>query len=161
MCRLVTAVLLGFPLLAAVVSAQDNPSSPTPNSGPSAPASAAQAQVTPASNPPGSRAVPPGLAKVCSDKNPPPCATPPRTIKAPNPKYSKEARKKKIAGLVVLWLVVDANGLPRDIRVARSIGYGLDEEAIKAAKKWRFKPSTLNGQPVPVQINVEVTFKLY
>ena len=157
MRRLGTAILLGFLLLTAVASAQDNTSSSTPNSSPTVPVPAAQSQPTPPANPP----PPAPIAKVCNDKNPPPCITPPRTIKSPNPKYSKEARKKKIQGTVVLWLVVDANGLPRNIRVARIAGYGLDEEAIKAVKKWRFKPGTLNDQPVPVQINVEVTFKLH
>jgi TonB family protein len=100
-------------------------------------------------------------ARVCSDKNPPPCATPPRVIKSPDPKYSKEARKKNIEGITVLWLIVGADGLPRDIRVVRSVGYGLDEEAIKAAKKWRFKPSTMDGKPVPMQINIDVAFHLH
>jgi TonB family protein len=60
-----------------------------------------------------------------------------------------------------LYLIVDTDGLPRDIRVARSIGYGLDEEAIEAVKKWKFKPSTFDGHPVAVQVNVEVAFRLH
>ena len=123
------------------------------------------------SEPPGSQSqAPPGGGhasastplKVCSAKNPaPPCGTPPRVIKGRDPDYSKEARKKNIEGTTVLWLIVGADGMTRDIRVARSVGYGLDEEAINAVKKWRFKPSTLDGHPIDVQINVEVTFRLH
>lgn len=114
------------------------------------------------STPLGAGASPSAPLKVCSAKNPtPPCATPPHVIKGRDPDYSKEARKKNIEGTTVLWLIVGADGIPRDIRVARSVGYGLDEEAINAVKKWRFKPSTLDGHPVDVQINVEVTFRLH
>ena len=90
-----------------------------------------------------------------------PCATPPKTIFAPDPKYSEEARQNKIQGSVVLWLVVGADGKPSNIKVTRSIGHGLDQEAIDAVKKWTFEPATLDGKPVPVQINVEVNFRLY
>jgi TonB family protein len=61
----------------------------------------------------------------------------------------------------VLWLVVDANGLPQNIKVQRALGMGLDEEAVKAVKRWRFQPATKDGEPVPVMINVEVNFRLY
>jgi TonB family protein len=47
-----------------------------------------------------------------------------------------------------------------DVRVAKSIGMGLDESAVKAVQKWKFKPSEYQGKPVPVQINVEVDFRL-
>lgn len=87
--------------------------------------------------------------------------TAPQVIYSPDPQYSKQARKAKFQGVCVLWLVVGPDGLPRDIRVQRALGMGLDEEAIKAVKKWKFKPSRMDGQPVAVQINVEVSFRLY
>jgi TonB family protein len=65
----------------------------------------------------------------------------PRAIHNPPPKYSKEARKAKHQGTCVLWLVVGTDGKPRDIRVVRMLGLGLDEEAIKAVKKWTFEPA--------------------
>jgi TonB family protein len=104
----------------------------------------------------------PGL-KVCVPANPiQPCAEqPPRVIKQIQPQYSKDARKKKIQGRVVVWLAVGTDGLPRDIRVQQSLGYGLDEEAIKAVKKWKFLPARMGGQPVCVTIAVEVDFHLY
>jgi protein TonB len=85
----------------------------------------------------------------------------PRPIHQPPPKYSKEARKVKHQGVCVLWLVVGTDGKPRDIRVVRTLGFGLDEEAIKAVKKWTFEPARKDGQPVAVQVNVQVSFHLY
>ena len=96
----------------------------------------------------------PGVYRVGGD------VTPPKATYAPDPGYSEEARKAKLEGTVVLWLVVDANGLPQKIRVQRSLGMGMDEEAIKAVKQWRFEPATKNGHPVPVMINAQVNFKL-
>jgi TonB family protein len=85
----------------------------------------------------------------------------PRAIFAPDPEYSEEARKAKYQGTCVLWMVVGPDGRPRDIRVARTLGLGLDEKAIEAVKQWRFEPAMKDGRPVAVQINVEVTFHLY
>ena len=85
----------------------------------------------------------------------------PKALYAPDPEYSEEARKAKYQGTVVLWLVVDANGRPQQIRVQRSLGMGLDEKAIEAVKQWKFDPAHKDGQAVPVMINVEVNFRLY
>jgi len=85
----------------------------------------------------------------------------PRAIYAPDPEYSEEARKAKYQGTCVLWLVVGPDGHPRDIRVARSLGLGLDEKAVEAVKQWKFDPAMKDGKPVAVQINVEVDFRLY
>jgi protein TonB len=85
----------------------------------------------------------------------------PRAIYAPDPEYSEEARKAKYQGTVVLWMIVGPDGRPRDIKVARSVGMGLDEKAIEAVRSWKFEPARKDGQPVAVQINVEVSFRLY
>ena len=87
--------------------------------------------------------------------------SPPKPIYTPDPEYDDGARKRRIQGTVVLRMIVGADGLPRDIKVAQSLVRGLDEEAIKAVKQWRFQPSLKDGQPVAVQINVEVQFRLY
>lgn len=87
--------------------------------------------------------------------------TQPRPIYDPDPDYSEAARKAKYQGSVVLWLVVGADGLPHHIRVQRSLGMGLDEKAVAAVSTWRFQPATLNGQPVAVEVNVQVSFRLY
>jgi TonB family protein len=85
---------------------------------------------------------------------------PPKAIYDPDPEYSDEARRAKYQACVVLWLVVDAEGSPQQIRVQRAAGMGLDEQASKAVQRWRFQPATKNGQPVPVMANVEVYFSL-
>jgi len=85
----------------------------------------------------------------------------PRALNTPDPDYSEEARKAKYQGTVVLWLVVDSSGRPRDVKVARSLGMGLDQKAIEAVRKWTFEPAMKDGKPVAVQINVEVNFRLY
>jgi TonB family protein len=85
----------------------------------------------------------------------------PRALDAPDPEYSEEARKAKYQGTVILWMVVDPNGSPREVRVTRRLGMGLDEKAIEAVRKWKFEPAMKDGKPVAVQISVEVNFRLY
>ena len=85
----------------------------------------------------------------------------PKAIYSPDPEYSEEARKVKHMGVVVLWLVVGPDGKPRDIRVVRTLGLGLDEKAIEAVRNWRFEPALKDGKPVAVQVNIEVNFHLY
>jgi D-alanyl-D-alanine dipeptidase len=84
----------------------------------------------------------------------------PRILKNVEPEFSDEARRKHVSGTVVLSLVVDASGMPRDIRVTRGLGYGLDEKAVEAIEQWRFAASTLDGNPVAVEINAEINFHL-
>ena len=85
----------------------------------------------------------------------------PRALDTPDPEYSEEARKAKYQGICILWLIVGPDGHPRDVKVARSLGMGLDQKAIEAVKKWKFEPAMKDGKPVAVQINVEVNFRLY
>jgi periplasmic protein TonB len=85
----------------------------------------------------------------------------PQPVTTPDPEYTEEARNAKTQGTCVLWLIVDQQGHPRDIRVVRGLGFGLDARAIEAVKQWRFQPAMKDGQPVNVQISVEVGFKLY
>jgi len=85
----------------------------------------------------------------------------PKAIYAPDPEYSEEARKAKFQGTCVLWLIVGPDGRPRDIKVQRTLGLGLDEKAIEAVRQWRFEPAMKDNKPVAVQINVEVSFRLY
>src|SRR5579863_834153 len=87
--------------------------------------------------------------------------SPPRALDTPDPEYSEEARKAKYQGVCVLWLIVGPDGKPRDIKIARSLGMGLDQKAIEAVRNWKFEPALKDGKPVAVQINVEVNFRLY
>jgi protein TonB len=76
------------------------------------------------------------------------------------PEYSEEARKAKYSGTVRLRIVVDDKGMPRDIRVVSPLGLGLDEKAVEAVMKWRFRPALKGGRAVPVEAYVEVNFRL-
>jgi protein TonB len=85
----------------------------------------------------------------------------PKPLSTPDPEYTEEARNAKTQGTCILWMIVDEQGHPRDIRVVRGLGFGLDAKAIDAVKQWRFEPAVKDGHPVNVQISVEVGFKLY
>ncbi len=85
----------------------------------------------------------------------------PRAIFSPDPEYSEEARKAKYQGDVVLWVVIGPDGKVHDVKVARTLGLGLDEKAVEAVKKWVFEPAKKDGQAVAVQLNIDVTFHLY
>ena len=85
----------------------------------------------------------------------------PRILDQPDPEYSEEARKAKYQGICILWTIIGPDGHPREVKVARSLGMGLDQKAIEAVKRWKFEPAMKDGKPVAVQINVEVTFRLY
>jgi len=83
----------------------------------------------------------------------------PVPIYKPEPEYSEEARKAKFQG-TVMFIVVDAQGNPRDLKVVRPLGLGLDQKAIEAVQKWKFRPGMKDGKPVPVQATIEVNFRL-
>ena len=76
------------------------------------------------------------------------------------PEYSDEARKARFQGRVILDTIVREDGSVQVVRVARGIGFGLDEKAIAAVLQWRFQPARMNGKPVAVALNVEVNFNL-
>jgi protein TonB len=85
----------------------------------------------------------------------------PQAISTPDPDYTEEARQAKTQGTCILGLIVDAEGHPRDIRVVRGLGFGLDAKAVEAVRQWLFQPAKKDGEPVNVQISVEVSFRLY
>jgi periplasmic protein TonB len=76
------------------------------------------------------------------------------------PEYSEEARKAKYQGTVLLAVEIDAEGRARNIHVLHSLGLGLDEKAIEAVRKWKFRPGTKDGKPVTVAATIEVNFRL-
>jgi len=86
----------------------------------------------------------------------------PRVLKEVKPQYTAEAMRAKIQGAVLVDCVVKADGTVGDVEVLRSLDktFGLDQEAIKAAKAWQFEPGTRNGEPVPVRVTIELTFTL-
>ncbi|HMC59485.1 MAG TPA: TonB family protein, partial [Candidatus Solibacter sp.] len=86
--------------------------------------------------------------------------TAPRLIRKLEPAYTEEARAAKIAGTVLLQIVIEPNGTATDLQLLKGVGFGLDEKAVEAINQWRFQPGTRNGVPVPVQATIEVNFRL-
>jgi len=84
----------------------------------------------------------------------------PQLIYSIEPEYSEDARKVHFQGTVVLSIEVDTTGLPSHIRVVRSLGLGLDERAIQAVAKWKFRPAMSGDHAVPAPAVVEVSFHL-
>jgi periplasmic protein TonB len=86
----------------------------------------------------------------------------PEIIVDAKPEYTEAARKARIEGIVRIQGVVRKDGHVDDFLIIRGLGYGLDDSAIRTiASKWRFKPGLLNGVPVDVQVNFDISFKLY
>jgi TonB family protein len=88
--------------------------------------------------------------------------TVPRLLHEEKPQYTSDAMRAKVQGTVLLECVVRPDGSITDVQVIRSLDptFGLDQQAIAAAKKWRFAPGTRLGEPVPVLITIELTFTL-
>jgi TonB family protein len=86
--------------------------------------------------------------------------TQPMLLSKVEPVYSPLARKLVVEGLVDLYAVIAPDGSPRNLRVLRSIGFGLDEKAIEAVAHWKFKPGYKDGNPVSVAATVQVNFRL-
>jgi TonB family protein len=76
------------------------------------------------------------------------------------PEYTDEARRAKIQGTVVLHIEVDTRGQAQNITVRQSLGLGLDERAIEAVRRWRFRPGYRNGKPWVAAALVQVNFRL-
>jgi TonB family protein len=89
-----------------------------------------------------------------------PKTTQPKVLYKVEPQYTEEAKTAKVAGSVLLNLVVDENGNAQDIQVARSLDEGLDQNAIQAVRQWRFSPATEDGKPVALPVKIEVNFRL-
>ncbi len=84
----------------------------------------------------------------------------PVLVRSKMARYPKSARKSGSEGTVWLSVIVGANGKPGDAMIVKSVSPELDAEAIKTVGKWRFRPGTLAGKPVAVEVSEEVVFKL-
>jgi periplasmic protein TonB len=98
----------------------------------------------------------PGIAAIHKGRG----VTPPQLIYKVEPEFSEDARKAKHQGVVLLSIVVDANGNVRNIRLRQGLGLGLDEKAMDAVSRWRFRPGVFDGKPVATEATVEVHFQL-
>lgn len=86
----------------------------------------------------------------------------PVAIFTPEAEFSDEARRAKYQGVCLISLIVDAQGNPQNPRVIRALGMGLDEKALEAVRKYKFRPAMKDGRTaVPVMITIEVNFRLY
>ena len=86
---------------------------------------------------------------------------PPIAIFTPDPEFSEEARKAKFSGNVMVSLIVDPSGKPRNVHVLRGVGMGLDQKAVEAVEQYKFKPAMKDGKPVAVYVNIEVNFQIF
>jgi protein TonB len=84
----------------------------------------------------------------------------PKVIYQVDPEFSEEARRAKHYGTVILVVDVDTTGHAVNVRIARSLGLGLDEKAVEAVSRWRFRPGMRSGRPVTVPATIEVNFHL-
>jgi TonB family protein len=86
----------------------------------------------------------------------------PQLVREVKPAYTSDAMRAKVQGTVLVQCIVRPDGSVGDVEVVRSLDptFGLDQEAVKAAKQWRFRPGTRLGEPVPVLITIELTFTL-
>jgi periplasmic protein TonB len=86
----------------------------------------------------------------------------PRVIREVKPQYTADAMRAKVQGVVMVEAIVQPDGSVGNVQIVRSLDqtFGLDHEALKAAKQWRFVPGTRFGRPVPVAVTIELTFTL-
>lgn len=86
----------------------------------------------------------------------------PQVLHEEKPEYTAGAMRAKVQGTVEVEAVVMSDGTVGQVQIVRSLDdrFGLDDEAIKAVKRWRFRPGTRQGKPVAVLVNIELTFTL-
>ncbi len=83
-------------------------------------------------------------------------------IYKPEPEYSESARRAKLNGVIVLWVVIGPGGNIVDIKeVSKPLGEGLDKNAIRTVSTWKFEPPTRNGSPLAVHTDVEISFRTF
>jgi protein TonB len=86
----------------------------------------------------------------------------PVVTKEVHPRYTREAMDARVQGTIAMDAVVREDGTVEDVTITQSLDkeYGLDQEAVKALKQWQFKPGTKDDKPVPVLVNVTMSFTL-
>jgi TonB family protein len=89
-----------------------------------------------------------------------PAVSAPTLIYKVEPEYTEQARAAKFQGTVLLYVQVSPEGKAINVKVLHSLGLGLDEKAMECVAKWRFRPGMKDGQPVTVEAQIEVNFRL-
>lgn len=85
---------------------------------------------------------------------------PPEKVDAPQPVYTETARKARIQGVVIVQAIIDKAGNVTNVKVLKGLPMGLEQSAVDAVKRWKFRPATLNGKPVAVYYNLTVNFRI-
>ena len=98
---------------------------------------------------------PPGVDRIGG------AVSPPVVLKQPEPVFSEAARAMKISGNVLVYLQVDTDGKPMHLHIVRPVGLGLDEKAIEAVNGYVFRPARRDGNPIAVEMQVDVNFQVY
>src|SRR5215813_6654169 len=86
--------------------------------------------------------------------------TPPEVLYYADPFYTRTAREKKIEGTVTIEASFDVRGCMKVLRTVKTVGFGLDENAVTALRSWRFSPAKRNGEPVEAIAQIDVDFSL-
>ena len=84
----------------------------------------------------------------------------PELVSEVKPKYTEGAMRRKVQGTVEVDAIILKDGTVGDVTIKRSLDEELDQEAIEATKQWKFRPGTKAGEPVNVQVSIELTFTL-
>jgi protein TonB len=89
--------------------------------------------------------------------------TPPVPVRRASPQYTAEAVRARAQGIIIVECVVEPNGECGDVRIVRAFAppYGLDRQALDAARRWYFRPGTRGGEPVPVLVSFEIAFNIH
>jgi len=87
--------------------------------------------------------------------------TSPICLYCPQPSYTNPARAAKFQGTMLLDVIVSPDGEMKSASFIRGLPFGLNDKAVEALRRWKFRPATLNAQPVMVKVQIEVTFLLY
>ncbi len=87
--------------------------------------------------------------------------TSPICLYCPQPSYTNPARAAKFQGTMLLDVIVSPDGEMKSASFIRGLPFGLNDKAVEALRRWKFRPATLNAQPVMVKVQIEVTFRLY
>jgi len=89
--------------------------------------------------------------------------TSPVPIKPVKPSYTSSAMQARISGTALVECTVLANGTVTDAKIVGSLDkvHGLDQEALRAARLWIFKPGTCEGKPVDVVVRIALEFNLH
>ncbi len=85
---------------------------------------------------------------------------PPEKVFAPQPRYTEEARKARVQGVVILQAVIDSLGNVTEVEVVKGLPEGLDQSAVDTVRTWKYRPAVHEGQPVAVYMNLTISFSL-